>query len=238
MSLEMRTAVITGAGGGLGSILAHRLAALNVNLALLGRTADRLDALAAALDRPAGSVYALAVDLLNPAAAASAASQVAARFGHIDILLHLVGGWTGGKTLVEASPADLEMMINQHIWTSFNLVQAFVPHLVKNGWGRIIMVTSPSASAPSARGGPYAIGKAGQEALMLALSQELKDSGVTANLLQVKNLDVQREKYSHPSTASAGWTTPEECSAAVQYLLSDEGGIVNGAKLPLFGANR
>ena len=99
MSLEMRTAVITGAGGGLGSILAHRLAALNVNLALLGRTADRLDALAAALDRPAGSVYALAVDLLNPAAAASAASQVAARFGHIDILLHLVGGWTGGRSV-------------------------------------------------------------------------------------------------------------------------------------------
>ena len=89
-------------------------------------------------------------------------------------------------------------MLNQHVWTSFNVIQAFVPHLVNNGWGRIVMITSPFAARPNAKGGPYAIGKAGQEALMLTLSQELKGTGVTANLLQAKTIDVKREKVAAP----------------------------------------
>jgi NAD(P)-dependent dehydrogenase (short-subunit alcohol dehydrogenase family) len=238
MPLENRTAVITGASGGIGTVLTQDLAALKVNLALLERSGEKLETLIHTLGLPGAGVYPQAVDLVDPAATRAAAGMVAARFKHVDILLHLVGGWMGGKNLADSPAADLEMMIDQHIWTTFNLIQAFVPHLVKNGWGRIIMITSPSATAPNARGGPYAVGKAGQEALMLALSQELKGSGVTANLLQVKTIDVKREKLSNPSADNASWTTPEELSAAVQYLLSDTAGSVNGAKLPLFGGYR
>ena len=102
--------------------------------------------------------------------------------------------------------------------------------------GKIIMVTSPFASRPSAKGGAYAIAKAGQEALMLTLSQELKGTGVTANILQVKQIDMKRAKVSEPAQANAAWTTPEELAAAVTYLLSDAGAALNGAKLPMFGS--
>jgi NAD(P)-dependent dehydrogenase (short-subunit alcohol dehydrogenase family) len=159
-----------------------------------------------------------------------------AKFGRIDILLHLVGGWTGGKSLFSAGCDDLTFMLNQHVWTSFNVTQVFVPHLVKNGWGRVIMITSPFAARPNARGGPYAIGKAGQEALMLTLSEELRGTGVTANLLQARTIDGKREKVSAPTLDNAAWTTPEELTAAILFLLSDEAGVVNGAKIPLFGS--
>ncbi len=235
MTLENRTAVITGATGGLGSVLTRDLAALNSNLALLDIDPGRLEALARELALPESRLLTRTVDLLDPGAAKSAAEAAAARFGHIDILLHVVGGWTGGKTLLEAPPDDLAFMLNQHIWSSFNVVQAFVSHLVQNGWGRIVMVTSPYAAQPNAKGGPYAIGKAGQEALMLTLAQELKGSGVTANLLQAKTIDAKREKVNNPTPQNAAWTTPEELSTAVQYLLSDPAGTVNGAKIPLFG---
>jgi len=162
---------------------------------------------------------------------------VAAKFGRADILLHLVGGWTGGKTLLEAGADQLTFMLNQHIWTSFNVIQAFVPLLVKNGWGRIVMISSPFASRPVAKGGPYAIGKAGQEALLLTLSQELKGTGVTANLLQAKTIDTKREKVSTPSAENSSWTTPEELTASILYLLSDEATTVNGAKIPLYGSS-
>lgn len=236
MSLKNRTAVITGATSELGSVLAHDLASRKANLALLDRNADRLEGLKASLALPPEGVFSQTLDLLDPPAVRSAAQAVADQFGRVDILLHLVGGWTGGKTLVEAPPADLEWMLNQHIWTSFNVVQTFVPHLVHNGWGRVIMVSSPFAGRPNAKGGPYAIGKAGQEALMLTLSQELKGTGVTANLLLAKTIDVKREKVSASSPQNAAWTTPEEISAAVLYLLFDEAGTVNGAKIPLFGS--
>lgn len=237
MALEERLAIITGATGELGSRVTQTLASLGVNLALLDRESDRLAALAASLDLPGSRILIRTIDLLDPSATTSAAAAVAAKFGRADILLHLVGGWTGGKTLLEAGADQLTFMLNQHIWTSFNVIQAFVPLLVKNGWGRIVMISSPFASRPVAKGGPYAIGKAGQEALLLTLSQELKGTGVTANLLQAKTIDTKREKVSTPSAENSSWTTPEELTASILYLLSDEAATVNGAKIPLYGSS-
>jgi NAD(P)-dependent dehydrogenase (short-subunit alcohol dehydrogenase family) len=226
--MNNRTAVLSGAGGELGTFLARELAARGANLALLGRNADRLEAARAALALPEARVLARRVDLSDPANANAAAEAVAAKFGRVDILLHIVGGWTGGRTLLEADPADLRSMLEQHVWTSFHSVRAFLPRLLANGWGRIIMISSPFAARPNAKGGPYAIGKAGQEALMLTLSQELRGTGVTANLLQAKAIGAKKE---NPSA-----TTPEELSAAVLYLLSEEAGAINGAKIPMYGA--
>jgi NAD(P)-dependent dehydrogenase (short-subunit alcohol dehydrogenase family) len=235
MTLDNRVAVITGATGGLGSVVTRELAALGTNLALLDLDSDKLTALSGSLSLPESRFLACKVNLLDPSETKSTAEAIVAKFGRIDILLHLVGGWTGGKTILESSPNDLTFMLNQHIWTSFNITQAFIPHLVRNGWGRVIMITSPYATRPNAKGGPYAIGKTGQETLMLTLSQELKGTGVTANLLQAKTIDTRREKVTAPSADNSSWTTPEELTAGILYLLSDEAGMVNGAKIPLYG---
>jgi NAD(P)-dependent dehydrogenase (short-subunit alcohol dehydrogenase family) len=236
MTLENRVAVITGATGGLGSVVTRVLAEHGANVALLDRNPDKLASLTKNLGLTESRFLARAVDLLDQSETKSAAEAVAARFGRIDFLLHLVGGWTGGKTILEAPADDLTFMLNQHVWTSLHVTRAFVPYLVGNGWGRIIMVTSPFAARPNAKGGPYAIGKSGQEALMLTLSQELKGTGVTANLIQAKTIDIKREKNTAPSSENASWTTPEELVSAILYLLSDEASTVNGAKIPLFGS--
>jgi len=236
MSIEKRTTIITGATGGLGSVTSRILGDLGVNLALLDRNPDKLTALTKSLSLPKNRIFTVALDLLNPAEAKTAAEAVAAKFGRIDILIHLVGGWIGGRSILETSPDDLSFMLNQHVWTSFNIAQAFVPHLVKNGWGRIIMITSPFAARPTAKGGPYAIGKMGQEALMLTLSQELKGTGITTNLLQVKTIDTEHKKVSAPTSDNASWTTPEELASAIVYLLSDEASNINGAKIPFYGS--
>jgi NAD(P)-dependent dehydrogenase (short-subunit alcohol dehydrogenase family) len=235
MDLKNRVAVITGATGGLGSTVTRELAARGANLVLLDIDPAKLVTLTKSLSLPDSRLFTRTVNLLDPAETKSAADAIAAKFGKIDILLHVVGGWTGGKTLFESPADDLTFMLNQHVWTSFHVIQAFVPHLVKNGWGRIVMITSPYASRPNTKGGPYAVGKAGQEALILTLSQELKGTGVTANLLQAKTIDVKREKVSAPSADNASWTTPEELTAGILYLLSDAAGTVNGAKIPLYG---
>jgi len=236
MNLSDRVAVITGATGGLGAAVATELAALGLRLALLDRNSERLDGLASSLSLPEARLFTRLLDLLDPDQAKSAAQAIAGKFGRIDILLHMVGGWTGGKTLLEVPSNELEFMLNQHVWTSFNVIQAFVPYLVKNGWGRIIMITSPYAARPNAKGGPYAVGKAGQEALMMTLSQELKGSGVTANMLQARTIDVKREKVLNPAPENSAWTTPEELAGAILYLLSEQAGAINGARIPLYGS--
>jgi NAD(P)-dependent dehydrogenase (short-subunit alcohol dehydrogenase family) len=171
MTLEKRVAVITGATGGLGSVVTRFLLERGADVALLDRDSTKLISFREVLGFQDSHIFTRSVDLLDPSGTKVAAESVADRFGRIDILLHLIGGWTGGKTILDVPAGDLTFMLNQHIWTSLNVTQAFVPYMVRNRWGRIVMVTSPFASRPNAKGGPYAIGKSGQEALMLTLSQ-------------------------------------------------------------------
>jgi NAD(P)-dependent dehydrogenase (short-subunit alcohol dehydrogenase family) len=107
---------------------------------------------------------------------------------------------------------------------------------MENGWGRVIVISSPFAANPRANGGPYAIGKAAQEALMLTLAQELKGTGVTSNIITVKTIDVDHSRYKDPSPKNKFWTTPDEIAGAITYLVSNEASIVNGARLPLYGS--
>ncbi len=236
MSIENRVAIITGATGALGRVVAQRLAEQGTRLALFSTNAERLERMARELRLPEDHWLTRALDLRDPSAAQAAADVVLEQFGRADILLHLVGGWAGGKPVVEVVANEVSEMLQQHLWTALYLAQAFVPHLVANHWGRVIMISSPKASRPPANGAPYAIGKAAQEALILTLADELKDSGVTANLLLVRTIDVKHERDREQSPRNASWTTPEEIAALILYLCSDEARMVNGARIPLYGS--
>lgn len=235
MNLKNRLVVIAGATGDMGFNLAHRLGEMGASLALLGKDAEKISSLTESLSLPASRLLTHVVDLTNNSETRQAAGMVAARFKRMDILINIIGGWTGGKSLVEAAPEDLAFMLNQHVWASFNIIQSFVPHLVSNGWGRVVMISSPYAERPVAKGGPYAAGKAGQDALMKALAQEIKGTGVTANMLLVKTIDTKGSKTSAPTAENSSWTTPEEIISAILFLVSEEAGMINGAHIPVFG---
>jgi NAD(P)-dependent dehydrogenase (short-subunit alcohol dehydrogenase family) len=217
--------VITGATGATGIAAAKAFAARGAFLALLSRDQLKLDALAAELNLPPKRILTRAVDLNRADSVRAATAFVNTKFGRADVLLHLVGGWTGGMTLVETPKENLEMMVSQHLWTTFHVVQSFVPAMTQNGWGRVIVVSSPVAVQPSAGKGAFAIGKAAEEELLLTLAQETRDSGVTANIIQVRSIDVN---------GSGKGTTPEEIVGLMLYLVSDEAAKVNGARIPLY----
>lgn len=235
MELENRVAVITGATGGLGRVMAKSLADKGVRVALFSTNADRLEHLVRELDLKEGRYLTGALDFTAPEAARAALGEVLAKFQRADILLHLVGGWAGGKPVADLDTGDVAKMLDQHLWTTIYLAQAFVPHFLANHWGRIIVISSPTASHPAAERAPYAVGKAAQEALMLTLAQELKGTGVTANAIVVSTIDVKHERRKGRSVQTAAWTEPEEIAAAILYLTSEQAGVVNGARIPLFG---
>ena len=220
-----RVVVITGATGRLGQAASRAFAEQGASLALLSTNQDKLDALARDLDLPAERVLTYAVNLLDEFAVQDAAEAVAAKFGRVDALVHLIGGWTGGKTIAESAADDFASMLNQHAWTTIHLLRAFSPKLSANGWGRVIAVTSPLATNPFATMGPYAVGKAAQETLILTLADEFTGTGTTANLIQIKSIDVK---------GTGKGTSPQEIIAAMLYLYSDEAGKVNGTRLPLY----
>jgi NAD(P)-dependent dehydrogenase (short-subunit alcohol dehydrogenase family) len=220
--------VITGATGALGIKTAQAFAAGGYSLLLVDHNQARLDALCRDLNLPAERVQASVIDLRDAQAVRAAAEAAAAKFGGICALIHLIGGWVGGKTLVEASAEDLDFMLSQHVWTTFHLVQSIVPHLSKNGWGRVIVVSKASVPNPTGKEGIYAAAKAAQENIVLTLAAEGKEHGITANIIQVHAIEAD-------SARKGTGTTPDEIVAAMLYLFSEEASKINAARIPLYG---
>lgn len=217
--------VITGATGGLGTRTAHSFAGRGHPLVLLDNDQGKLDALLRDLDLSADRLIASVVDLRDGEAVRAAAEAASAKFGAVHGLIHLVGGWVGGKTLVEAGADELDSMLGQHVWTTFHLLQSFTPLLVKAGKGRVIVVSASTVPNPPGKTGIYTAAKAAQENLVLTLAAELKEQGVTANIIQVRAIDVD---------ASRKGTTPSEIVAAMMYLFSEEASKLSGARIPLY----
>ena len=228
MDFEGRVAVITGAGGALGKTVARRLADGGAQLALLGRGAEGLERLAGELGVAEDRYLVVPVDLGVPDSTRQAAASVKDRFGGVDMLIHLVGGWAGGTPVLDVPSEEVSGMLQQHVWTTLNAVQAFVPHMVEQDWGRIVAVSQPAALQPAGDASSYAIGKAGQEVLLLSLAQELRGTGVTANVVLVRAIGEREE-------GRGSKTTPDEIASTIEYLCSDEARMINGARIPAYG---
>ena len=220
-----KTIVITGATGVLGSVVAKTFAGMGHNLALLDIDKNKLDSLARDLNLPSERLYTQTVNLLDGQALQDSAGAVLSKFGSVHALFHLVGGWVGGKSFTETPADDLELMLNQHIRTTFNLFKAFEEPLSKNGWGRVIVISASTVTNPPGKSAVYTAAKSAQENMVLSLAAELKEARVTANIIQVKAIDVENKGTG---------TTPEVIVTTMQYLFSDAADKVSGARIPLY----
>ena len=220
-----KTVVVPGATGVLGNLVAKTFAERGDNIVLLDRDQVKLDSLTASLNLPSNRIHAQTIDLLDAQTLHDSAEAVHSKFGSVHALIHLIGGWVGGKTIPESSRDDLEFMLNQHVWTTFNLFQSFAPHIESTGWGRVIIVSQPVTVTPTAKSAIYAAAKSAQESMALTLAEEYKDSGLTANIIHVKSIDIKE---------SGKGTSPAEIVAAMMYLFSDEANKVSGTRIPLY----
>lgn len=217
--------IITGATGALGNLTAKTFASMGHNLILFDRDSTKLDSLTHDLNLPSERIYTQTVNLLDANALQTSVDAALAKFGSVHALFHLVGGWVGGKTFADASQDDLEFMLNQHVRTTFNLFKSLSKPLSANNWGRVIIISASTTSNPPGKSGAYTATKAAQENMVLSLAAELKEFKVTANVIQVKAIDIENKGTG---------TTPAEIVSAMQYLFSDEAGKVNGARVPLY----
>jgi len=223
--MNNKVVLITGATGALGKKTAHAFASRGHSLVLLDNDQHKLDSLTRDLNLSAERMLASVVDLRNGDAVRATAEAVSAKFGPVHALIHLVGGWVGGKLISEASIQDMDSMLGQHVWTTFHLFQSFTPHLVKSRSGRVMIVSASTVPNPPGKAGAYTAAKAAQENLVLTLAAELKDNGVTANIIQVRAIDVEH---------TGKGTTPDEIVGAMLYLFSEEASKVSGARLPVY----
>jgi 3-oxoacyl-[acyl-carrier protein] reductase len=226
---------IAGATGAAGQAAAAAFATAGARLGLIGTDESRLSALAAELGLADDRWQPGVGDLTSPAGARAAVAPIAEALGPVDVLLQLVGGWTGGTPTVEVSTDDFDSMLGQHVYSTLNMIQATVPGMLERGWGRVMAISTPLASEPGPRGGGYIAAKAAQEALLRTLARDTAGTGVTANLIVVRMIDANHERDTAPAPKNASWTTPEEIAEVMLFLASDAAATINGSRIPLFG---
>jgi NAD(P)-dependent dehydrogenase (short-subunit alcohol dehydrogenase family) len=235
MSVDDRVVLITGATGPLGRVAAREFAADGARLGLVGRDASRLAEVATEARIPDDRWVAATGSLEHADQATAAIGAVTERFGRIDVVLHLVGGFVPGAAIPELEPDQLRFMLDQHLWSTLHVARAVIPGMVERGHGRILAVTSFTTATTPARAGIYATTKAAQETLLKVLAKEVAGSGVTVNLVAARAIDAEHLREREPSPKNASWTTPEEVVATFRFLASDQAAAINGARIPLDG---
>jgi 3-oxoacyl-[acyl-carrier protein] reductase len=237
--LDGKAALVTGATGGIGAAIARALHAQGASVALSGRRAAELEALAAELGERA-SVF--PSDLADPAAAPALIEAVEGRLGACDILVNNAG-FTRDMLALRMGDADWAAVLEVDLNAPFRLARAALRGMMKKRWGRVVSIASIVGVTGNAGQANYAAAKAGLIGMTKSLAQEVATRGVTCNVVApgfVKTAmtdalpEAARTKLlERIPTQRMG--TPEDVAAAVVYLASGEAGWVTGQTLHVNG---
>ena len=232
-ALDGRVYAIAGIGGGLGPVVAERLVDAGAIVAGAGRDEARLDEIGAGLGLPEERWDGRAVDLLDGEAAREWCAALLERFGRVDGLLHLVGGWRGGQPLHEAPLADWDLLHDLLIRTVQHTSRAFHGALTASEHGRFVLVSAKQAQEPSNSNAAYAAAKAAAEAWTLALADGFADTPATANIVVVDAILTARMRERDPEGDYSSFTPSEHIAEAIAFLCSDAAAEMNGRRLAL-----
>jgi len=237
--LTGRTALVTGASGGLGGAIARALHAQGAAVALTGTRRDALEALAAELERRA---HPIACDLADTEAVEGLVPAAEAALGSLDILINNAGVTRDGL-LVRMKDADWESVLAINLTAAFRLSRAALKGMLKRRYGRIINLTSVVGVQGNAGQVNYAAAKAGMIGMSKALAAELATRGITVNCIapgfidspMTRALDQKQRDAILASIPMARLGSDKEIGAAAVYLASSEAAYVTGLTLHVNG---
>jgi len=223
-----KIALVTGASGGLGTHVTKAL--LDTGFAVVG-LAPKIQQ--SDFDHP--NFTALPASLDGLAAAKKAADSVIARFGKIDVLAHLVGGFVGGQTIADTNDATFQRMFDMNLNSAFHMLRAVIPHMRKAGAGRIIAIGSRAAEAPGPAIGAYSASKAALVSLIRTVALENKDAGITANIILPGTMDTPANRKAMAGADVLQWVQPASVASLIVWLAGEAGRDVTGASIPVYG---
>jgi NAD(P)-dependent dehydrogenase (short-subunit alcohol dehydrogenase family) len=233
--MQDRAAVITGGTGALGRAVAHEFVAAGARIAVPYRREEDAQALRAELGDHAAALLAERVDATDGVELTRFIDGAVAALGRLDALVNVIGGYAGGRPLHETDEATWDHMMNLNLRAVYLACHAAVPHLLRSGRGAIVNVSSRAAVVLAPNAAAYAVAKAGVVTLTNVLAAELMPHGITANAVLPGIIDTPRNRASATPEAIARWTKPDAIARVIRWLCSDEGAIISGAAIPVYG---
>ena len=237
--LSGRTALVTGASGGIGGAIAKALHGAGAKLAISGTRRDALEALAGELG---GEVQVLPCNLADPEATAALAGQAEAALGQLDILVNNAG-LTRDNLSMRMKDEDWALVLEVNLTTGFRLARGAMRGMMKRRWGRIVGITSIVGVTGNPGQANYAASKAGMIGMSKSLAQEVANRGITVNCVapgfirtaMTDALDEKQHERLLGAIPAGRLGLPADIAAGAVFLASEEAAYVTGQTLHVNG---
>lgn len=232
MEFQERTVVITGAAGNLGRAVAEAFAARGANLVLVDLKNEALQRVFGAGD---SRRLLAAANLLDQAQLDAMAMQAVERFGRIDVLANLAGGFRMGEPVHATTDTTWKFLLDINAGTLLHAVRAVVPRMLAQGGGRIVNVGAYAAQKGAAQMGAYIAAKSAVIRLTETLAAELRDKKINVNCVLPTIIDTPENRAAMPDADPGRWVAPADLASVIVFLASDDARAIHGAALPVTG---
>tara|TARA_R110000850_G_scaffold52732_4_gene127134 strand:- start:22059 stop:22910 length:852 start_codon:yes stop_codon:yes gene_type:complete len=251
IDLSGKRVIITGASRGIGKAIAEAFAADGAKVAICARNQQAVEDTAKQLEVHAESVIARSVDVTDTAAVQSFVAEVANAWGSVDVLVNNAGQGKGGN-LDTLTPEEILAHANVLQMGHFRFVQAVLPHMRKQRWGRIIEINALAGVVPTPEGIPSVINRASCIALSKSLGMSLPKDNILVNSLNMGWIDtgqwdrhfkemgpgVSREEFDEmvmKVVPLGRYGRPEDVAGMALFLASDYASFISGASIDIAG---
>jgi len=227
-----RTVLVTGAAGNLGQALAQVFGERGDNLVLVGHRREELAATFG--NETHGRMFATA-DLLDQSRVDGVVRLAIERFGRIDVLCNIAGGFRMGTPVHQTSDKDWNFLIDINVRTMLNCVRAVVPHMIERGGGKIVNVGAAAAQKGAALMGAYVAAKSAVIRITESMAAELREKNINVNCVLPTIIDTPQNRTAMPDADPSRWVAPEDLAHVIVFLASNEARAVHGAAVPVSG---
>ena len=228
--MNNKITIISGASGGLGQTVSRVFHRAGASVVLVASRPEGVQDLVNELG--ADRALAIGANLADPVGSEAVVAATLERFGRVDILLNLAGGFRGGTAVSESSDDDLNQMFDINLRTCYNLSRAAVKPMLAQNWGRIVNIGSKDALHGRAGYSAYAISKAAVLRLTESMAEEVRGHNITVNALLPSAIDTEANRKAMPNADFSKWVKPATIAETLLFLTQEDTAI-NGAAIPL-----
>lgn len=234
MRLKDKVAIITGGTGALGKAVVSAFLEEGARVSCTYIVEEELKGLSSIVEKYKPRLILIRANVTKEKQVSRVVDRTLRRFGRIDVLVNIVGGFTYA-TIVDTDEKTWDHMMNINLKSTFLCSKAVLPHMIKQNYGRIINVSSRPALRGAAGIGAYSASKAGVLNLTETIADEVRDYEINVNAILPSTIDTPANRKAMPKADFSKWVKPEEIARVMVFLASDDSKPISGAAIPVYG---
>ena len=227
-----KVVLITGGTGALGRAVAQACGTSNATTVVTYIIEEEREDVKSKIKTIAELVKA---DITKEDQAKKLVSHVIKTYDRIDVLVNVVGGYLGSKTVAELDETEWDKMMSMNLKSAFLISKHVIPLMVAAKHGKIVHISSRTGLKSDGYDSAYSASKSGLIRLVESISEEVKEHNINVNCILPSTIDTEANRNAMPNSDFSKWVKTEDLANLVLFLCSDEAKVINGAAIPAYG---